>query len=85
MSTFDDPEHVKVGKCDLIEEVIIGEDRLIKFSGKISRYYFLQAKRKNLMGQFHILSLDQVRVANKIETECRLETGPNALGKPGFE
>jgi T-complex protein 1 subunit beta len=32
-STFDHPELVKLGHCDLIEEVIIGEDRLIKFSG----------------------------------------------------
>ena len=33
VSTFDNPEQVKLGQCDLIEEVIIGEDRLIKFSG----------------------------------------------------
>ena len=33
VSTFDHPESVKLGKCDLIEEVIIGEDTLIKFSG----------------------------------------------------
>ncbi|KAJ1929931.1 T-complex protein 1 subunit beta [Tieghemiomyces parasiticus] len=33
VSTFDHPELVKVGHCDLIEEIIIGEDRLIKFSG----------------------------------------------------
>ena len=32
-STFDHPESVKLGDCDLIEEVIIGEDTLIKFSG----------------------------------------------------
>lgn len=32
-STFDHPEQVKLGTCDLIEEVIIGEDTLIKFSG----------------------------------------------------
>lgn len=32
-STFDHPEAVKLGRCDLIEEVIIGEDTLIKFSG----------------------------------------------------
>ena len=32
-STFDHPELVKLGHCDLIEEVIIGEDRLIRFSG----------------------------------------------------
>ncbi|KAK3096851.1 hypothetical protein FSP39_003950 [Pinctada imbricata] len=33
VSTFDTPDSVKLGKCDVIEEVIIGEDKLIKFSG----------------------------------------------------
>ncbi|EMC91322.1 hypothetical protein BAUCODRAFT_322629 [Baudoinia panamericana UAMH 10762] len=32
-STFDHPEHVKLGHCDLIEEVMIGEDTLLRFSG----------------------------------------------------
>lgn len=32
-STFDHPEHVKLGHCAKIEEVMIGEDMLIKFSG----------------------------------------------------
>ena len=32
-STFDMPESVKLGRCELIEEVIIGEDKLLKFSG----------------------------------------------------
>lgn len=32
-STFDDPEHLKLGHCDLIEEIMIGEDKVIKFSG----------------------------------------------------
>lgn len=32
-STFDHPELVRVGHCDLIEEIIIGEDKMIKFSG----------------------------------------------------
>jgi len=32
-STFDSPDLVKLGHCDLIEEVMIGEDKLIKFSG----------------------------------------------------
>jgi T-complex protein 1 subunit beta len=34
VSTFDDPEQVKLGHCKLIEEVMIGEDRLIHFSGE---------------------------------------------------
>ncbi len=33
VSTFDSPETVKLGRCDLIEEVIIGEDKLLKFTG----------------------------------------------------
>ncbi|KAK4056486.1 T-complex protein 1 subunit beta [Microbotryomycetes sp. JL221] len=32
-STFDNPSQVKLGQCDLIEEIMIGEDKLIKFSG----------------------------------------------------
>jgi len=32
-STFEHPELVKLGKCKLIEEIMIGEDRLIQFSG----------------------------------------------------
>jgi T-complex protein 1 subunit beta len=32
-SAFDHPEQVQLGQCDLIEEIIIGEDTLIKFSG----------------------------------------------------
>ncbi len=33
VSTFDSPETVKLGHCDLIEEIMIGEDKLLKFSG----------------------------------------------------
>jgi T-complex protein 1 subunit beta len=33
VSTFDTPESVRLGSCALIDEVMIGEDRLIRFSG----------------------------------------------------
>lgn len=33
VSTFDHPEMVKCGHCKLIEEVMIGEDKVIRFSG----------------------------------------------------
>lgn len=33
VSTFDDPKRVKLGHCKLIEEVMIGEDKMIRFSG----------------------------------------------------
>jgi len=33
VSTFDHPEGAKIGKCDLIEEIMIGEDKVMRFSG----------------------------------------------------
>jgi len=33
VSTFDNPDKVQLGYCDLIEEIVIGEDRCIRFSG----------------------------------------------------
>jgi chaperonin GroEL (HSP60 family) len=33
VSTFDTPDKVKLGTCKLIEPIMIGEDRLMKFSG----------------------------------------------------
>jgi len=32
-STFDEPSKVKLGKCGIIEEIIIGEDKCIRFGG----------------------------------------------------
>ncbi|KAI3425807.1 hypothetical protein D9Q98_007782 [Chlorella vulgaris] len=32
-STFDDPTNVKLGTCAVVEEMMIGEDRMIHFSG----------------------------------------------------
>lgn len=33
VSTFDSPDNVKLGHCESIEEIIIGEDTFLKFSG----------------------------------------------------
>ena len=32
-STFDRPDLVSLGQCDLLDEIMVGEDRLIRFSG----------------------------------------------------
>jgi T-complex protein 1 subunit beta len=32
-SNFDTPDSVKLGHCDVIEEIMIGEDKLLKFTG----------------------------------------------------
>ena len=33
VSTFDSPESVRLGECERIDEIMIGEDKLIRFSG----------------------------------------------------
>jgi len=33
VSTFDNPEAITLGECDLIEEIMIGEDKVLRFSG----------------------------------------------------
>lgn len=33
LSTFDNPDSAVLGTCDSIEEIMIGEDKVIKFSG----------------------------------------------------
>lgn len=33
LSTFDNPENARLGTCGVIEEIMIGEDKVIKFSG----------------------------------------------------
>mmetsp|Transcript_9355 Transcript_9355/g.34656 ORF Transcript_9355/g.34656 Transcript_9355/m.34656 type:complete len:535 (-) Transcript_9355:154-1758(-) len=33
VSTFEHPSEVVLGECDLVEEIMIGEDKLLKFSG----------------------------------------------------
>ena len=33
VSTFDTPDEVKLGMCELIEEVMVGEEKMIRFSG----------------------------------------------------
>lgn len=33
VSTFDSPESVRLGECEKIEEVMIGEDKVLRFSG----------------------------------------------------
>ena len=47
VSTFDHPELVQLGECKVVEEIMIGEDKLIKFSGPKSKsactYVFILA------------------------------------------
>lgn len=33
VSTFDHPESTRIGECDVVEEVLIGEEKMIRFAG----------------------------------------------------
>jgi T-complex protein 1 subunit beta len=35
-STFDTPQSTKLGSCEVVEEIMIGDDRLVRFAGGIS-------------------------------------------------
>jgi T-complex protein 1 subunit beta len=37
-STFDRPDLVKLGRCELIEEIMIGEDKVLIHSGRVISY-----------------------------------------------
>ena len=50
-STFDQPEKVKLGRCELIEEIMIGEDK-VRQHHKMSLDFFL---RLNIMTALQVL------------------------------
>ena len=33
LSTFDTPDQVKLGSCELVEEIMKGEDKMMSFKG----------------------------------------------------
>ena len=64
LSTFNNPERASkiLGRCDLIEEIMIGEDKMIKFSGcAAGNYLYVPVCKKCLcidnMSRFFSLSL----------------------------
>lgn len=52
-STFDHPELVKLGHCKLIEEVMIGEDTLIHFSGVAMGTHTQRFRKKRFKSASH--------------------------------
>lgn len=46
VSTFDHPDKVKLGHCDLIEEVLVGDEKMLKFSGTLNFTHVSLSKLK---------------------------------------
>ena len=59
-STFDCPEKTKLGQCDLIEEVMIGEDKLLKFSGNKLKSSLGSIVVEYLLPRAHVIALPRL-------------------------
>ncbi|CAI7752054.1 unnamed protein product [Closterium sp. NIES-53] len=66
-STFEDPAGVKLGQCKVIEEIMIGEDRLIHFSGVA-------------LGEACTIVLRGARVRSEVIERLALVTGGEIVG-----
>lgn len=54
-STFDHPEEVKLGHCKLIEETMIGEDKLIHFSGAVMIHLWAASQQLSTLAGVQLL------------------------------
>ncbi|GMF01071.1 unnamed protein product [Ambrosiozyma monospora] len=78
VSTFDNPEKVKLGHCDLIEEVIIGEDIMTKFSGVAAGQactIVLRGATEQLLDEAERSLHDALSVLSQTTTETRTVLG----------
>lgn len=78
VSTFDNPEKVKLGYCDLIEEVIVGEDVMTKFSGVSEGQactIILRGATDNLLDEAERSLHDALSVVSQTTTETRTVLG----------
>eukprot|EP00030_Apusomonadida_sp_AF-17_P004782 a512768_109.p1 GENE.a512768_109~~a512768_109.p1 ORF type:complete len:549 (-),score=314.31 a512768_109:17-1624(-) len=81
VSTFDHPEKVVLGSCALIDEVLIGEDRLIRFSGCKERAacsIVLRGASKQLLDEAERSLHDALCVLTQTTTEPRVVFGGGA-------
>jgi len=81
VSTFDNPELVKLGSCKLIEEIIIAEDRFIKFSGVAAGSactIVLRGSSTHLLDEAERSLHDALCVLSQIATEPKVVYGGGA-------
>ena len=81
VSTFGNPEQVKLGTCKLIEEVMIGEDKLLRFSGvPIGQActIVVRGATQQILDEAHRSIHDVLCVLSKVVKEPRLVYGGGA-------
>lgn len=78
VSTFDHPEKVRLGECDLIEEIIIGEDVMTKFSGVKAGEactIVLRGATEQVLDEAERSLHDALSVLSQTTRECRTVLG----------
>lgn len=78
VSTFDHPEQVILGECDLIEEIMIGEDKFIKFSGVKKGEactMVLRGATKQILDEAERSIHDAISVLSQVTKEPRIVYG----------
>ena len=85
VSTFDQPDKVKLGHCAKIEEIIIGEDKLIRFSGVAlgeACTVVLRGATKQILDEAERSLHDALCVLTQTVKETRTVYGAGALWQP---
>uniref|UniRef100_A0A3P8UA49 T-complex protein 1 subunit beta n=1 Tax=Amphiprion percula TaxID=161767 RepID=A0A3P8UA49_AMPPE len=95
-STFDHPELVKLGHCKLIEEVMIGEDTLIHFSGVAmgeactvvlrgaTQQILDEAERSLHDAPVHVVSCSEMLMAKVVTDLANRTPGKEAVAMESF-
>lgn len=82
VSTFDDPEKTKLGFCKKIEEIMIGEDKVIKFSGCAQGEactIVLRGSSQHVLDEAERSLHDALAVLYQTVTETRVVWGGGAM------
>merc|ERR1712217_1013897 len=82
ISTFDNPEESKLGFCEKIEEMMIGEDKVIKFSGCASGEactIILRGASQHILDEAERSLLDALAVLFQTVQETRVCYGGGSM------
>ncbi|KAG7337059.1 chaperonin GroEL [Nitzschia inconspicua] len=74
VSTFDNPDKVQLGQCDVLEEVVIGETKVLRFGGSTLKY------PRRIYGG----GCTEVAMAEAIDKAAKETPGKQALAMSSF-
>jgi len=90
-STFDAPDKVKIGRCEVIEEIMIGEDKVCSASYKVldkadsavDQILWCRCRR-SMYGRFTRWNYPDGRGGREVITRCPLRSIADSQGDQGY-